>query len=313
MTANLITSKQNDSIFKMVLARSELLFWNLAIGLLGKSRLLQTCVRVAYPVPWQRGRGEAHSRVIVWALSGWIGALLLAGLAAGMSLNGQTALFPGSLESAAAHPVVARPENGQQNILVINIDEFDRSPHLKSIWLLMYFPDSPSVTLLPIFPAPVELDPDHGGFVKGHFDLSATGKPTPDFLSALTERNIWWDEYIVLDRVARNELSQALSDGAYQAPSDNPESIFAGFVETLSGRSEALNQQTADLAQFCSQVSRQGTQVNLAHSLGSLRAHYRTDVNLIRLQQDWHSLLNAERSFSCDFPYSNPLNPEVYP
>lgn len=313
MTANLISSKQTGSIFNLMLARSELIFWNLTIPLLGKSRLLQICVRVAYPVPWQRGRGRAHLRVIVWALGGWIGALLLGGLAAGMSLYAQAALFPGPLESAPAHPVVARPENGQQNILVINIDEFDRSPHLKSVWMLMYFPDSPSVTLLPVFPAPVELDPDSGGFYEGHFDLSAAGKPTADFLSALMEQNIWWDGYIVLDSVARHALSQSLTSGAFQIPSAKPKGIFAGFVETLSGKSEDLNQQTTLLAQFCNQVSRHGTQVNLTRALGSIGAHYRTDLNLIRLQQDWHSLLNAKRSLSCDFPYSNPLNPEVYP
>lgn len=312
MTANIIASKQSTSLIKLFLTRVELSFWNLAITLLGKSRLLQTCVRVAYPVP-SAGLGRSNARVIIWALTGWLGAVVLAVVGVSSVLYAEGTQTPGGGGAGSVSPVIAAPENGQRNLLIISVDEFDRAPQLQSAWLLMYFPGMSPVTLVPVQPAPSELAHEDNKQLSQRFDLTAAGKPTADFFQALAEQNIWWDGYMVIDEVARKTLSSALTAGTFQDPSADPEPLFAGILGNRSSLSDDLNHQTTALRQFCEQVSLNGSQADLMNALGSLRSHYRTDVNLIQLQIDWRSLIDTQPSVACEFPFSNSFGPEEAP
>ena len=311
ITANFIANKQPATIHRTLLSRLELAFWNTTIYLLGKSRFLQTCVRIVYPFRRKQNPGVTKTRVIFWAFLGWIGAILAVSLAAGMVLYAPKKFNPELVESNLQAAAVPALNNGQHNILIINIDKFDRTPNLVSLWLVMYFPNTSSVTLLPLHPAPVELNPESWEYILQRFQLSASGKPADGFLNALAARQIWWDGYLVLDNVARQKLSRSLGGKAIELSPQERQNLFADFLGWQPKQITSIEEHVEFLRDFCSQLSLQGAQIDLTRTFGKLGDHYRTNLDLIRLQQDWGSIFNSPETFSCEFPFSNLINTEV--
>lgn len=90
-----------------------------------------------------------------------------------------------------------RPENGQNNLLLVVVDELeDREPDLLGAWMLIYAPSGLKVTFMPIYPTES----------KAGANLEQTiGQPlgkglSPAFQQALKAQGLWWDHYLIVDQ-----------------------------------------------------------------------------------------------------------------
>jgi hypothetical protein len=121
--------------------------------------------------------------------------------------------------SAGVAPLV-RPANGQSNLLVVLVDRLDsRQPRLLSVWLLGRLPALPQVAFMPIFPARPQASPAQptgeatattAANLPAVFTPNAAGGLPEDFVAALRQRGLWWDNYIILDQPALVRLVDLL-------------------------------------------------------------------------------------------------------
>lgn len=90
--------------------------------------------------------------------------------------------------------------NGQHNLLILLVDQLTAPhPSLEGIWLLITIPETPRVTLVPVFPSAKETT-DLPLYIES-FTLTDDHHPDPGFLALLGEQ-ILWNDYLVADREA---------------------------------------------------------------------------------------------------------------
>ena len=230
--------------------------------------------------------------------------------------NLKTSSLPAS-QSAAAAPSTPLPvpslETGQRNLLVIGVDNLDESslaalqaaPRLESVWLVLYSIDRPQVILLPIYPSPAQGSSSSDDkervnlpSLSAAFSLSADRTPSPSFLQSLESKDIWWNHYVLLDRLTLSRLAE-----------------FTGASETLGGQSTLVKPAQASeepkgglegQARFARDLCRRSASLastfDLAPLLSLFPNHLITDLDLNQAVQLAHSLLSGAGGFSCEFP-----------
>jgi len=91
--------------------------------------------------------------------------------------------------------------SGQRNILVIGVDDLQADePALESLWLILYYPPAPGINLAPLFPARLQNDPETGLALDEAFALDENGTPVPAFFESIQRRDLWWNNYMLIDR-----------------------------------------------------------------------------------------------------------------
>ena len=121
---------------------------------------------------------------------------LLAGFKAGEKFDILEDLFSSSIDETAI-PGVPIPDNNQFNLLIIGVDDAEKSDaQLESIWLVAHADDTSNVTLIPVFPSPE--DPVQNLILAEAFYLK-NDKPGNEFWEAMRNTNLWWKGYIIID------------------------------------------------------------------------------------------------------------------
>ena len=101
--------------------------------------------------------------------------------------------------SAAVHvtPFLGRPDNGQENLLLILVDQMDATePSLQGVWMLIHDPSGNKVFFMPIYPAQSKFGQD----IKQSVGIEKISGLAPELEQVLHKQGLWWDNYLVIDR-----------------------------------------------------------------------------------------------------------------
>jgi hypothetical protein len=140
---------------------------------------------------------------------------LLAGTRAGLSLSIPT--LPEKTE-----PVVQKETrnltilpNEQRSLLFVVVDDLaNEVPRLRNIWLILYMPHNPKVTLMPVFPSPMDAVPPFDEELFASFHLvkeEDTASIENSFLDLLRIKEITWSGVILIDEIGMIEIANSLS------------------------------------------------------------------------------------------------------
>lgn len=197
----------------------------------------------------------------------------------------------------------------QRNILLITADHLEASrPQLTGIWLVMYTPTEPRITLLPVYPAPsmnhtvkelaraFRLDNNEGDFV-----------PRSSFFDLIRKQIPRWSGYILLDEPALGELTGLLV--SYGNPSSrqatNPSSQLGSESQEGDDPFLILIKQASRYQELCWGVAQVGSMDELTElpDLLTLRNnHLITDLIPTQLLAEFQNLAGEGKNIVCDFP-----------
>jgi hypothetical protein len=197
----------------------------------------------------------------------------------------------------------AKASNGQRNILLITIDHFSsKSPQIEGVWLVIDFPSNSHLTLLPVYPAGIPGGEEKNQSLAAHFGLDPRGLPTSKFLDDMAALDLWWDNYIVLDRMGLAELVDqvSLTDTAGD-PLDGLREV-AAIPSPGEDPSTALQSQVDLFQKLCGNLARLTTPGQAASIINHLSQHFTSDLPQERIASGLHSLLSSNGSLSCEFP-----------
>lgn len=312
LAAPLARRKPGMTTFRYVSIRLEILFWNLAIDLLTESPVFQELATWAYyrglPL-WRRFCQRAFTpRARAWGLAATV-ALVLATAGAGLA-----ALDPFQLARQAPEASLAVPTNGQRNLLVVGVDRLaSPSPRLESVWLVVYFPGRSPVTLLPIYPAlPGTLSQGEPALEEA-FGMAPNGKPSAAFLRRLRQERLWWSGYLLLDEGGLAVLLDSLGGIELGGSRVDGARALASLPSPEVDRLGALDAQAELLRAACKAAGQESplpaTPQELARLLDAIRAHYRTDLDLPAILQEWILGAGEQTALACEFP----LQAAAYP
>jgi hypothetical protein len=94
-------------------------------------------------------------------------------------------------------PFLGRPDNGQENLLLILVDQVNATePRLQGVWMLIHDPSGDKVYFMPIYPAQSKFGQD----VKQSVGMEKISGLAPDLEQVLQVQGLWWDNYLIIDR-----------------------------------------------------------------------------------------------------------------
>jgi len=196
----------------------------------------------------------------------------------------------------------------QQNILVIGIDHMDSpTPRLESIWLVLYFSDSPHLTWMPIYPAyPAENQNtlQINQKLANLFQLNQSKKPTQSFQEALHQQNLWWNGIVVLDKIAVTYLFEILAKSKNNPLfTDDYLVQFSLLPSVWDNPGQAMKAQTNLLYSLCLEVSQFQTLPDLFSQPEVIKNHVSADFDLVSFISQWQLRLAQGNRLICEFPF----------
>jgi hypothetical protein len=196
--------------------------------------------------------------------------------------------------------------NGQRNLLMAWVDRLDTAnPRVEGLWLILFVPNSPSLTWLPLYPAGLIDNIAGNSQWAADFRLTPEGKLDPQFVAELRSKDVWWNNYLVIDENGLVEIvSRSLNSGEDPAITPQPDAgvrIIANMPLAWENPSEALKAQFDLLDRFCLPQPGATRAANAADLIGPLDHHLITNLPADEILSIWNNLrLTGGRL--CKFP-----------
>jgi hypothetical protein len=238
---------------------------------------------------------------------------------------GSNFIIPGRVDKLANSPQPARKlsilPSGQRSILLVVVDSFQaEEPTLESAWLFLYLPENPRVTLMPVFPT-LSRDIGSDEKIRDSFAVDSHSKTlmlNEDFLISLKMMEFWWSGYILMDKIALEQISRSLSapldkeqwkrNGSNDQ--DEEDSLTQQAPLTwISGNTSAAEQASFYL-ELCKKASGKNSpnpvsgdfEINKFNLESLIPDHLYIDFFMEQLQKEIQSLRKHGENLSCEFP-----------
>ena len=290
---------------KQLSNKIELSFWHIAINMLTCSPTFRLTFKWGYMQLQHVDGLDRVKQKISWLLAGTAAGLLIVVIVITSFLISSTYNRSSKLKIVP----FPTPSNGQQNILAIGVDDLEsETPRLVGIWLLIYFPTEPYITFAPIYPHPLRNIPQQSGPLASSFRLDQSGNPHEDFFELLQQEQIWWHGYILIDSTAVAEAINFFEASSVEGdiftvdPTGTSPLYSESYPPTIATQSYLIDQ-------LCQQASRATIDTDISQILNLIPRHVHTDLTMINIIQDWHSLISQEDNFVCEFPLQRASTP----
>lgn len=223
---------------------------------------------------------------------------LLTGYKAGESIDPLEEIF-GSRLDAMIMPGVTIPDNNQFNLLIISVDDMDRTDaQLESIWLAAHAENTSKITLIPVFPSPD--DPDLNLILAESFSFEG-GKPGKEFWDEMRKTNFWWKGYLISDIKTSIKLIDVLGGVAIHSQQMNGVQAVGSITSWKDDARIAVNHQKMFLESICNRIS-----TNQSPSLKTINEiidqDFRSDTRTKIFIADWTVKNAKNENLTCNFP-----------
>lgn len=178
--------------YSTILQKMEIYFWTTLVEMMKNQRVFRLTLVILTIV--LLGGGIAIGSLVKKPQSGSLSTAVTQEL---------PALVDGSL-STTAQPVVYTYQ--QENFLVILVNSLiAKRPELEGVWLVGSASSVPQIVFLPLYPSHRKADMEAYSSL---FEIDSDGNLAPSFLDYLRSKNVWWDHYLMTDRVSLAEFVQ---------------------------------------------------------------------------------------------------------
>ncbi|MBN2548476.1 MAG: hypothetical protein JXB15_04935 [Anaerolineales bacterium] len=263
--------------------RIEITFWLAAIAIMKDRRLLL----------WLK----------ILAIVSLLAAFLLIGYS-GVRKQILPRAFPMAFQPVAHTQAPTQPANGQVNVLVILVDRLEvEKPALEGVWLGVFLPSMPRVTLLPVYPAALQDAESQDERLEKAFRLDAKGQPAAKFQAILQEKELWWNNFIILDRTTVSEFID-LAGGIEidQLGNQNGPESLAVLPHAWQAPERALVMQASLAAGLCRKKPAELVGANPVQTIDRLSRHMVFDFGIEEIVSAWYQLQAYNGAISCEFP-----------
>ncbi|MGW8250823.1 MAG: hypothetical protein ACWGO1_09295 [Anaerolineales bacterium] len=209
----------------------------------------------------------------------------------------------------------------QTNVLLLGVDDLHSpDPVLESVWLILYLPDMPQITWMPIYPQILRTEMgvrlQANNALADTFTLENESEPGQDFLQLLKQDDIWWSHYVILDRSGAIELIDSLGGVEVASPLRSSEMVKVSGLQALSELRPAngdlygaLYSQATLIQQLCRIPPKSYLNLNRAQIIMQrLKDHLITDLTAEHVIDDLQLMIKSGGGFVCDFPSLNLLS-----
>ncbi len=228
-------------------------------------------------------------------------------LLSGFQIGADFSLFDADDVSISAAPISVpldpTPFPGQHNILMINVDRADTlSAQLESVWLVIYYSNSPRVDLFPIFPSPADDSHSRNQAMADAFCLLPNGEPGEEFWHQMQTFTTWWDGYFLIDEIAAAKLVDFMGGADIVNATAEPYQVVEDTSLWYEDPQAALLGQAAKYREQCQNFAQSAPPGEIISLLDTIHTHLHTDLDNDQISADWQLLRLYGGSLHCEFP-----------
>lgn len=240
--------------------------------------------------------------IVILAVIAFIACLLL-GLYAG-GLTGQSSKPTPNLVTT-----VVKPTAEQHTLILIQADDLTLSnPKLIGIWLLLYYPNYPKLTLLLLYPGMGGMNDLKARSLEQKFSLSPDGTLGPDFKSALDSFGFKSNGYMVIDNYGVTQWIDWLGGISYNDQNGNLNGL--SVINKLPPLGQDDKNTGVWLKQVsngvCSKIGQITVDANWTTLLNVIAPdHFHTDLSLELLLGDWKQIKSQGSAITCEMDIPN--------
>jgi hypothetical protein len=201
--------------------------------------------------------------------------------------------------------------NGQRSVLFVAVDKLKTSrPALKGVWLILYLPDDPRITLLPIYPTLQKNGQWKDSDFENAFQIHTNqGKPylSSAFLQVLKDKGLWWSGYLLIDEHALGKIASYVDEtqAHNQRFSPIPNNRQPGFITSRGNVNDPIVEQAILYQTICGNAS----QANLGKSKPAVLDifqlkpdHWNINFGDDQMKAELQLLQSYGSQLFCDFP-----------
>jgi hypothetical protein len=245
-------------------------------------------------------------RIFIWAVKKieTRKTLLLSGLflVAALSLISFFSLNTANTFTNLSHQAPVNLSSGQRNTLLVFIDNgTDPRPQLRSIWLMLELPEKSSFTFLPLYPAAVKNYTTHDLNLETTFAVDENQSLNESFVTNLTEMNIWWNDFILIDDYVQGSLFELTNGSIINGRSMTGVDIRSGYFTPETSKSDQLKFQGGLIQYFCQKITLAPLHPDFENSVDSFASHIITSIDKDALTASWKGD-RFSNGVDCNFP-----------
>jgi hypothetical protein len=203
------------------------------------------------------------------------------------------------------------PDNGsQRNVLVILVDHLEQDdPKLEGVWLIVYFPKTPHLTFLPIYPVETGGQTTKEDSLTSSFHLDSHRRPAIDFLEAIEAKDIRWDDVLLFDKVSLAVLINLSGGLDSSAGTMSGTQAVAQLPAAWQEPRAALENQAALAESICQKMDRLIGNPDMARLLELLAGRTYSEAEFTNHFPGWSYFKDIGGYLSCEFPTFSGITP----
>ena len=193
----------------------------------------------------------------------------------------------------------------QHTIILIQADDLTSpKPHLVGIWLLLYYPEFPKLTLLMLYPPMSGNNAGRIWALNQQFAITPIGKLSPTFLTSMQNFGFQSNGYLVTDNYGLTQWVDWLGGVTL---GDDPtvqsgDSVLSKMpVDDNSGQQTGAWMKQVSVG-VCGKLGEASLDSNWATLMNSIAPdHFHSDISLELMIGDWKKIKSHDAPITCEF------------
>ncbi len=218
-------------------------------------------------------------------------------------------------EKILAHPASASqgktsttfPDQEDKFLLVIQVEDLStKKPYLEGVWLINFQSQKPAFGFFPLLPSQADNGMERDQELASAFSLNAENQPASKFFKILSNRNVSWQGYMIIDQWATIEIIDFLGGIDLGEGLQSGIQVIGGMHSRSQNRLLAQHDQANLLQGACrraaetSQATSQA--ITFSQLLTSLPRHLSTgDISHTFWEKEWRAMKDMG-NIACQTP-----------
>lgn len=249
--------------------------------------------------------------IILLCIIAFILCLLFGVFAGNLSTHSPTSPSPSPtavmIPSSGVDVIPANPDSlGQRTLILVAADNLAKtSPRLIGVWIAAFFPSTPQIIFLPLYPSETGAASTGIQTLTASFGITDQGGLAPSFEQALRSFINPYNGYIVTDRdglIAIVGSLHGLDLGDGNGLRDG-KSVVAALTSPWEDPNNSLKGQKLILNGFCARWKASQGQIEWLTILANLGPeHVHTNLPVSIFTDDWKTLSSHATPIKCEVP-----------
>ncbi len=200
-----------------------------------------------------------------------------------------------SADTLQEAPLPSPTNTGDSFLLVIYVDDLSANdPYLEGVWLINFQSQKQNLLAYPLLPSQNENGIERDKELSSVFSLDNEKQPNAKFFKILSSRNISWQGYVIIDKLAIIQIVDFLGKVDLGQGPQGGTQILSKMLSRSQDRFLAQQGQAALIQAGCLQTAQNPPEISFSEFFTGLPQHLAIkDTSPLFWEEIWHNMVET--------------------